>query len=84
MNSVDKALENQLENIQTRTGKTLDELYALIRKSGLTKHGKILEMLKRDLGMGHGDANRLALTFLKYDSERAAQAMAFSRSRHSC
>ena len=59
MNSVDKAIETQLENIQTKTGKTLDELYALIRKSGLTKHGEILELLKRDLGMGHGDAARL-------------------------
>ena len=74
MNSVDKAIETQLENIQTKTGKTLDELYALIRKSGLTKHGEILELLKRDLGMGHGDANRLALTFLQSDGERAAQA----------
>lgn len=63
MNIVDKALETQLKNIQTRTGKTLDELYALIRTSGLTKHGEILELLKRDLGMGHGDANRVALAF---------------------
>ena len=74
MNSVDKALETQLENIQTRTGKTLDELYSLIRNSGLTKHGEILKMLKRDLGMGHGDANRLALSFLQSASEIAAQA----------
>ncbi len=74
MDSVDRAVETQLENIQTRTGKTLDELYAFIRESGLTKHGKIVELLKRDLGMGHGDANRLALSFLKSDDERATQA----------
>ena len=74
MDSVDKAVGTQLENIQTRTGKTLDELYAFIRESGLTKHGKIVELLKRDLGMGHGDANRLALSFLKSDDERATQA----------
>ena len=74
MNSVDKAIEAQLENIQTRTGKTLDEIFALIRKSDLTKHGEILELLKRDLGVGHGDANRLALAFQQSDGERAAQA----------
>jgi hypothetical protein len=72
MNTVDQALATQLKNIQTRTGKTLDELYGLIRKSGLTKHGEIVALLKRDLGIGHGDANRLALTFLKSVGEQAA------------
>jgi len=74
MSSVDKALETQLKNIQTRTGKTLDELYAIIRKSSLTKHGQIRDMLKHDLGMGHGDANTLVHFFLKADEERVAQA----------
>ena len=65
MSSVDKALETQLKNIQTRTGKSLDELYAIIRKSGLSKHGEIRDMLKTDLSMGHGDANTLVHTYLK-------------------
>jgi hypothetical protein len=65
MSSVDQAYETQLKNIQAKTGKTLDQLYALIRKSGLTKHGEIREMLKRDLGLGHGDANTLANFYLK-------------------
>ena len=65
MSSVDKALETQIKNIQTRTGKSLDDLYAIIRKSGLSKHGEIRDMLKNDLGMGHGDANTLVHTYLK-------------------
>ena len=65
MNVVDQATRTQLQNIQTRTGKTLDELFALIRESGLTKHGQIRDMLKSDLGMGHGDANTLAGAYLK-------------------
>lgn len=68
MSSVDKALETQLKNIQTRTGKTLEELYATIRKSGLAKHGEIRDMLKRDLGMGHGDGNTLVHAYLKAES----------------
>ena len=50
---------DQLQNIQTRTGKTLDELFTLIREAGC-QHGQILQMLNSDLGMGHGDANALA------------------------
>ena len=54
---MDKALQTQLANIEKRTGKTLDELSALVTKSGLTKHGELVAMLKDKLGMGHGDAN---------------------------
>ncbi len=65
MSDVDKALETQLKNIQTRTGRSLEQLYALVRKSGLTKHGQIRDLLKNDLGMGHGDANTVAHMFLR-------------------
>ena len=74
MDVVDKAKQTQLQNIQTRTGKTLDELFALIRVSGLTKHGQILQMLKSDLGMGHGDANALAGAYLKADERGGSPA----------
>ncbi len=74
MNSVDKATETQLNNIQTRTAKTLDELFLFIRESGLTKHGQIREMLKHDLSLGYGDANALAGAFLRSDGQGAVPA----------
>jgi hypothetical protein len=55
-----QALQTQLKNIQAKTGKSLDELTAIIKGSGLSKHGEIRDMLKRDLGLGYGDANTLA------------------------
>ena len=36
---MDKALETQLANIQKRTGKTLDQLVALVKQSGPATHG---------------------------------------------
>lgn len=74
MSDIDKAFETQLKNIQTRTGKSLDQLYALIGKSGLTKHGAIRDMLKRDLSMGHGDANTLVHFYFKSDQAPAPRA----------
>ena len=74
MNSVDKAIETQLNHIQTRTGKTREELFALIRESGLTRHGEIRELLQRDLGLSYGDANALANAFLKPTGQGVAQA----------
>ena len=74
MSDTAKALATQLENLQKRTGKTLAQLEKIIRSSGLTKHGEIRDMLKRDLGMGHGDANTLVHVVLKSDGGSAAAA----------
>jgi hypothetical protein len=71
---MDKALQTQLSNIEKRTGKSLAELTALIKASGLARHGEIRDMLKRDLGMGHGDANTLVHVALQSDGASAAQA----------
>lgn len=71
---VDKAIAKQLENIQARTGKTLAELTALLKASGLTKHGELRDLLKRDLGMGHGDANMLVLHVLRAAAPPPADA----------
>jgi hypothetical protein len=71
---IDKAVATQLANIEKRTGKSLDALGQIVRGSGLTKHGEIRDMLKRDLGMGHGDANTLVHYVLKSDGASAAAA----------
>jgi hypothetical protein len=73
MSSLDKAVQTQLENIQKKTGKSFDELADLVRKSGLNKHGEIRDFLKRELGLGHGDANTLVHAVLKSDGQRAAE-----------
>ena len=57
MADLDKATATQLANIEQRTGQRIPELVALVRDSGLAKHGEMVAMLKTTLGMGHGDAN---------------------------
>jgi Domain of unknown function (DUF5655)/Domain of unknown function (DUF4287) len=71
---MDKAFATQLANIEKRTGKSLAALAALMRDSGLTKHGEMRDMLKRDLGMGHGDANTLVHYVQQSDGTSAAAA----------
>lgn len=73
MSSLDKAVQVQIDNIQKKTGKSLDQLAAIVKKSGLTKHGEIRDMLKQKLGLGHGDANTLVHVVLKSDGTRAAE-----------
>ena len=66
------ALATQLANIETRSGKSLNQLAAIIASSDLARHGEIREMLKRELGLGHGDANTLVHVVLKSDGQSAA------------
>ena len=73
MSSIDKATQTQLDNIQKKTEKSLAELAEVIRKSGLTRHGEIRDYIKRELGLGHGDANTLVHAVLQSDGERAAE-----------
>lgn len=78
MANPEQAIQTQLKNIQTRTGKTLEQLAKIIRDSGLTKHGEIRSMLQGKLGMGYGDANTLVHYVLKSDGASAAKADALS------
>jgi predicted transport protein len=59
MDVVDKAQETQLQNIQNKTGKTLEELFDFIKKSGLEKHSQVRDLLIKELALGYGDANTL-------------------------
>ena len=74
MSDIAKAIATQLANIEKRSGKSLAELAAIIKASGLSKHGEIRDMLKRDLGLGHGDANTLTHHALQSDGQSAAAA----------
>lgn len=73
MSSLDQAVQTQINNIQKKTGMSLEELSAIVKKSGLTKHGEIRDMLKEKLGLGHGDANTLVHVVLQSDGTRAAE-----------
>ena len=76
MSSLDKAVQTHLENIQKKTGKSLDELAEVVHKSGLTKHGEIRVYLQRELGIGYGDANAVVHAVMKSDGQRAAEGKA--------
>ena len=72
MADIEKAVATQLANIEKRTGKSLAQLTEIVKKSGLSKHGELVAMLKKKLGMGHGDANTLVHTVRKAESGGAA------------
>ena len=57
--SLDKAYATQIANIEKSTGKKLDEWIAIVNKTGLEKHGELVNFLKDKHGFTHGNANML-------------------------
>jgi hypothetical protein len=68
MVTVEEGLRAQLRNIESATGRSIDDWVAAIRGSGHARHGQIVAWLKAEHGLSHGAANRLALTALAADA----------------
>ena len=65
MTDPEAAVQNQIRNIESSTGRSIDDWVALVATSGRTKHGEIVSWLKTEHGMSHGNANRVALVALR-------------------
>jgi hypothetical protein len=64
MATIEEGLRSQLRNIEATYGRSIEAWLEIIRASGLARHGEIVTMLKRDHGLPHGAAHRLALVSL--------------------
>lgn len=60
-----------IANMKEKTGKTLEQWIAIVKKTGASKHGEIVKILKTDFGMTHGFANLTAHKTLKSDAGSA-------------
>jgi hypothetical protein len=58
--SPDDATQTMIANLKEKTGKSLEQWVKIAQKSGLTKHGEVVKMLKGDHGLTHGYANLVA------------------------
>jgi hypothetical protein len=57
-----RAVETQIRNIQTSTGKSVEQWARLVKAQKFEKHGEMVKWLKEEHGMGHGNANLIAMT----------------------
>lgn len=60
-----------IANMQKKTGKKLEQWITIAKKTGASKHGEIVKILKSDHGMTHGFANLVAHKTLKSDAGSA-------------
>lgn len=71
MGKVEDATATMITNMPEKTGKSLDQWLAVVKKSKLAKHGEIVKMLKADHAIGHGFANLIAHKALSSDAGSA-------------
>lgn len=70
--SLDKATQTQISNIEKNTGKKLEEWIKIVNKSGFAKHGELVSFLKEKHGFTHGNAN-VVVHFAKQSHAGAAE-----------
>lgn len=54
------AVATQLRNIESATGRTVQDWLAMIRNAGVERHGQIVQWLKTEHAFTHGNANAIA------------------------
>ncbi len=64
--------QTMVQNLEKKTGKSLDEWIKVINGTGLQKHTEILNYLKTEHGFTHGFANMVALKARGTDAGSAA------------
>lgn len=70
--TIDKAIQTQIDNIEKNSGKKLKDWIAIVNKSGLEKHGELVNFLKAKHDFTHGNANTV-VHFAKQSHAGAAE-----------
>lgn len=60
---MDSQLQTMIANMPEKTGKSLDEWFAILAPQGFEKHGQALKFLKSEHGVSHGFANTIVSLF---------------------
>jgi len=63
MADVEKATQSMIDNMPKKTGKRLDQWFALIQSEGLSEHSEIMKLLKDQYGVTHGFANSISIFY---------------------
>ena len=68
MATIEEQIASQIANIERSTGRSMAEWIRVVRASRLDKHAQVVAMLKAEHGLGHGNANRVAIEASQADA----------------
>jgi len=70
--SPEEGMASQIQNLETKTGRSIQEWIAAARSTGIGKHKDLVEHLKTSHGLTFGYANQIAQRALAADDAPAA------------
>jgi hypothetical protein len=70
--SPEEGMATLIQNLETKTGRSMEEWVATARSTGIGKHKELVDYIKANLGLTHGYANQIALRALAPDDAPAA------------
>jgi hypothetical protein len=60
-----KMFQAYLDNAEAKSGKTVSQMHAALKKSGIKGHTELRDFAKREFGIGHGHAQAVVVRYLK-------------------
>lgn len=69
---VDAATQTMIDNVPAKTGRSLDEWFAVLDAAGLDRHGEAMALLKSAHGVSHGFANLIVARWRARDQAPAS------------
>ena len=61
--NIDPQLQTMIDNMPSKTGKSLNEWFKLLADAGLERHGAMMKLLKGEYGVTHGFANTISMLY---------------------
>ena len=68
-----KMFQAYLDNAEAKSGKTLPQMHAALKRSGLKAHAELRDFAKREFGIGHGHAQAVVMRYLKPEFRTAGE-----------
>lgn len=59
----EQAAQAMIDNLKEKTGKTLKQWFAELKRTDFEKHGEFMKHLKAEMGISHGYANLIAMKY---------------------
>lgn len=63
MSDPNQASQSMIDNLPQKTGRSLEQWFAVLDGTNLTKHTELMNHLKQDHGVSHGFANGIVLRY---------------------
>ncbi len=75
MNKLNPSVERELEHIQSKTGRTVNELAVIVDQNGFHEHDEIRDLFHREMGLRYDEASVLTQAILQLSKSNIAKQL---------